>query len=469
MDVSERLLRRFPGPAEDEPLSPSASTAIRHTHTGPCLLSLLYPVRSCLHPFLADKDAALLMRTSRSTIEAVLSGYAFVDHMFIDPSHSVGDVKRSLALHARYRTLIRRLSLPTVWNEPLVVRGSGLPLLPRSLVVLVLGMCAQPDEHRAAGTSAFEDSRSHWEQQHEREHSDEELITVNPSRWWNVSEYGSCYGCFDQPIPLGVLPHGLRVLQVSSNFNQRLQVGSIPDTVEVIQFGRAFNQRLAEGHLPASLTHLVFGFNYDQPLLPGVLPAGLQRLHLGSSFDQPLQLGTLPSQLRQLFLGWGHRQPIHPGHIPPSVTHLRFSHHFNQPLEAGCVPHGVVHLHLGDRFDQPLDLGVLPSSLRELFIGRRFTRGLQVGSLPGGLQVLAFHPLAVFQQVLIPGIIPTSVVAVSLSREYKAQLQPGGIPATVRWLRLPSRYASEALSAVLSPSTRVVWYIDGSSAPVAVH
>ena len=94
-----------------------------------------------------------------------------------------------------------------------------------------------------------------------------------------------------------------------------------------------------------------------------------------------------------------------------------------------------------------------------------FNQVLQPGSLPDGLAVLAFTTddssemfLRGFQQTLWPGILPASVSVLSMSRHYRQELVAGGIPATVRWLRLPHRPVAyqHDLSAVLSPSTRVV-------------
>ena len=247
-------------------------------------------------------------------------------------------------------------------------------------------------------------------------------------------------------------------------------MGSIPDTVEVLQFGDAFNQPLRAGQLPASLTRLVLGLRYNQPLEPGVLPASLQQLHLGGSYDQPLRSDMFPPQLRGLYLGAAYNQPITPGSIPASVTHLRLSERFDQPLQSGSIPHGVVHLSfVGDvPYGQPLSAGVFPTSLRELVIGRQlqlphhhhlphFPPGLQPGSLPHGLELLAFHQWGMYNHVR-RDTLPTSVSVLSLSKYEREELTLGDVPAAVRWLRLPASYAEKDLSAVLYPTTRVVWW-----------
>ena len=435
-----------------------------HEHdfiTALCLLPLLQPVRHCLHRFLSAEDAARLMQTSRCTAAALLSGYAFVDHAFLFNRRSVADVKRCLALCARFHTRIQHMCLPRDWNEPLVDASTGRPVLPPSLLALVLGQNSTEDERRPVAyvpsNESIDDEES--EQCHEvsyrrvRPHGAPMLRS-----WpWDVLRYSGCVGRFGQPIPPGALPHGLRFLQFNDTYDQPLQDGSIPSTVEVLQLSWRFNQPLQVGHLPASLTHLVLGFRYEQPLLPGQLPAGLLRLHLGG-FNYPLQPGILPPLLLQLSFGQAYNQPLRPGVIPASVVRLRLSERFDQPLQMGSIPEGVVHLNLGWCFDQPLLRGALPSSLRELVIGHEFNQPLQPGSLPDGLEVLVFSKRAVFRQPLLPGVIPASVIAISMGKKYRAELVAGAIPATVKWLRLSTSYKFPDLSATLAPSTHVEWW-----------
>ena len=452
-------------------------TAQSDSHSTRCLLPLLQPVRHCLHAFLSTVDALRLMRASRSITAALLSGYAFVDHVFTFQSHTAADIRRCIALYARYDMRILRMVLPRHWNEPLV---DVVSVLPRSLVCLAVGSAAEAaDLRRSAAYAPLDggvdsdseelvaqpvvDARFPRDRQSERDGAEGEFYRlihpvdaseVNETAW-RVWHFAPIFSEFNQPISPGALPHGLRYLQLNEEFNQPLQAGSMPDTVEVLQFGDRFHQPLDMGHLPASLTHLIFDGGFKQ-LSPGVLPAGLQRLHLGGVLA-PLQPGALPPQLQQLSFGHADTQPLLPGAIPSSVTHLKLSLSFNSPLLPGCIPHGVEHLNLGYSFNQPLLPGVLPTTLRELVISRHYKQSLQPGSLPNGLTVLAFHDDARFQQKLRPGLIPSSVIALSLASTYKQQLMAGGIPASVRWLRLSGRYATRDLSSVLSPSTRVVW------------
>ena len=60
------------------------------------------------------------------------------------------------------------------------------------------------------------------------------------------------------------------------------------------------------------------------------------------------------------------------------------------------------------------------------------------------------------QHELLPGVIRASLQVLSMPRACSAELVAGAIPETVRWLRLPRRYAEQDLSGVLSPSSRLV-------------
>ena len=385
------------------------------------------------------------MRTSHSTITALLSSYGFVDHVFFARhSCSVVEVKRSIAFYAHYGLRILRMCLPRDWTEPLVDRETRRPVLPASLIALSLG-AGQPADSRSLVWPASDGCGSMGRVVDGEEPDTASSLDARLRRWerdnccdtWaDVFEHGVSQGRFNQPIPPGALPHGLRFLECSRRYNQSLLVGSIPDTVEALQFGESFNRILRPDQLPASLTHLSFEGVYNQPLLPGVLPAGLRLLHLGVSYNQP----------------------IPPGHIPPSVTHLRLSRCFDHVLECGSIQHGVLRLHLGQSFNQPLLPGVLPLSLTELVVSQYYNQLLQPGSLPDGLKVLVFHKWAKFQHALQPGVVPASVRVVSLGEQYEQELVPGGIPSTVEWLRLPSTYAATDLTGRLSPSTHVVWW-----------
>ena len=437
--------------------------------TLPCLLPLLQPVRLCLHTFISSRDAARLMQASRSITACLLTDYAFVDHVF--EHRSVAAAKRSYALFALYHMRILRLCLPREWNEPLIDRTTGRSLLPASLVALTMGEEPSGPMDKKMMHAAFTGGEAEEAEVEDdggwAEYGDRRLTRLvrqweetNSCSTWKQSPYGGGAGFFDKPIPPGALPRSLRCLHFNNNYNQPLQAGGISEGVQVVHFGYAFNQVLEAGHLPASLTHLGFGAMYNEQLLPGVLPTGLQRLHLGGQYKHPLQPGALPAQLRRLTLSHDYNQPLLPGAIPRSVTHLELNDSFIQPLSVGSVPEGIVHLRLGDAFNHPLLPGVLPTSLRVLVINNHDQRALQPGSLPDGLQVLAFRERSMLRHTLQPGVIPASVIVVSMSRFYGAKLVAGSIPSTVRWLRLPYKYAEKELRGVLSPATRIVTWAD---------
>ena len=439
-----------------------------------CLLPLLQPVRLCLLPFLGDADAVRLLQTSHATASTLLAGYS-LERVFTP--YNAGELKQAVALYGRYHMRILRISLAESWQEPLVDSASGAPLLPASLLALALGSTPAFDGPllRCAAWTALSGAQrdeSQKQQQgktHEAISGDDDEGTfhqlVRPvdlsnmrDRSFNIQDYGLCLGAFNQPLPRGALPHGLRFLQAGRAFDQPLECGSIPDTVQVIAFGDDFNQPLSVGHLPASLHTLVLGYRYAQPLLPGVLPPDLRRLRIGFWFNQPLLQNALPPRLREISLGWAFNKPLNPGVLPPSVTHIRLSHDFNKPLEIGSIPHGVLHLNCAEMFDQPIPPGVLPASLREVALSRYFSQTLQPGSLPDGLQLLAFHIHSAYPHRLLPGVIPPSVRVVSMGEEYSEQLEKGSIPETVEWIRLPRLHATKGLHDVLAPSTRLVWW-----------
>ena len=403
-----------------------------------------------------------LMRASRATSIALLCGYPLVHHEF--QFDSIASLRRSYAFYSRYQLRITRLRLSADFNSPLLDSSTGRSVLPDSLISLSIG-----EEWAADCTTRWrKEAQERWTDQAEgwcgaaggKQRSVEEVRRAELRRRfelcrdWNVEQRNAASGDYNQPLPPGALPPGLRLLHLCDSFNQPLSVGSIPDSVEFLQLGWSFNQVLQEGHLPASLKHLVIGKDFTSPLHSGVLPAGLQRLHLGGAVAY-IHPGALPPQLRQLSFGWRHTQPITPGLIPSSVTHVRLSDSYKLPLQAGSIPHGVVHLDVGDAFNQPLPAGVLPPSLRELVLGERYDRPLDLGSLPHGLEVMLFREPSSFSHWLEPGVIPASVRLLSVARLSRQELAAGHIPATVQWLRLSDKYMGRDLSHFVSPATHV--------------
>ena len=454
------------------------SAASEHQHDGPVgLLSLLQPVRHHLQPFLGDASAVRLLQTCRHAANDLLSGFAFVEHVFAPDS--AAELTQTVAFCSRHNMRILRLRLPSRFKQPLIDSTTGESLLPASLIALTVGQDAPYDFcgmlRRSAAYSHFAGSEgSVWQAdsaslEAESKAGDEADFyrRIRPvdvwsteDKSWDVPVYGCSYSDFNDTLPANALPRGLRFLQLNDRFDAPLSAGGIPDSVEVLQLARQFNQPLY-GRLPSSLTHLVLDMHVADPLLPGTLPTSLRRLRLERYHRQPLLVGSLPPQLEQLSLGYCHDQRIDPGAIPASVTHLKLllSGEHTQQLQAGAIPHGVVHLHLVLHIEHPLPLGVLPSSLRELVLTHHSAQLLQPGSLPDGLEVLALHcPFPDWQRPLLPGLIPASVRVLSLNDEYEQEVVAGAIPPTVAWLRLPRHYAEKELSSMLSPSTRVVWW-----------
>ena len=235
------------------------------------------------------------------------------------------------------------------------------------------------------------------------------------------------------PIPPGLLPHGLRVLQVGDQFRSPLQPGSIPLTVEVLDLGRRYNHPLS-GVLPPSLVHLKLGRRYNQPMAPGTLPPSLECLELSGDFDQPLGVGCLPSSLRLLRLSDSFEQLSPAGLVlPHSLTHLSV---WSLSAEVVLPPH-LISLSLCD-FTSPNDLVPLywlPSSLRELVVENDFAPfSLQPGLLPEGLQLLrmSYHSRSPPQ----PFVLPHSLLALDLCEVWDAMLedlvQPPGLESLRR-------------------------------------
>ena len=420
------------------------------------------------------------MWAGRSITAALLSEYAFVDHVFsyIDDECTTDQIKRSLAFYARYGMRILRVCLPCKWNEPLLDAETGRSVLPASLIALTIGGVDDTaedldhrEERRCVAFAEFVDGGG-WRGREEAEvwGDGDEQIERCVRQWeeeeddscytWDLFEYASCIGHFNQLIPPGALPASLRYLQLGNAFDQPLEVGSIPDSVELLQFNSTLAEPLEAGHLPASLTHFVFHGHYNHPLQPGALSAGLRRVYLSSGFDDPLLPGVLPSQLRALHLGHNYDHPLPPGAIPATVTHLRLSNRFNQPLQVGSIPHGVSiftsaiisNTHCCQAHCPPLSVSLLSATVQP---------ALLPGALPDGLQLLAF-PTDSLCQPLRPGVILASMRARSMGCMYKQLLAAGGIPATVQWLPLPHvEVSGELVQGVLSSTTAtevVKWY-----------
>lgn len=228
-----------------------------------------------------------LIRCSRLTA-SLLADYAIDDYVF-DFDSGV-EMRRCIASCDRQGVRILRMCVPFEWDEPLLHESTGAPVLPASLIALVFGSYRRMTERIPSLTNTALHDALHINESTDgvvsaddaayleeisarcvrmRDNDDSSILTT-----WQAN--GVTFGEFDQHIPRGALPTGLRVLQFGPYFDQPLQAGSIPDTVEWLQFGDEFDQPLAVGHLPASLTHLAFGNRYNQQLLPNVLPHTLR-------------------------------------------------------------------------------------------------------------------------------------------------------------------------------------------------
>ena len=424
----------------------------------PSRLSQLRPVRQIFQSLLSDVEAARFMLLSHDTTRSLLDGCSFTQHVFRPSSPSA--LRQTAALYAKYGLRMTRLCLPMQWwLEPEDNELTAPPLLPRSLLALAMG---QKQESGQPGAWIFDQLASlqstgdmAQEERTARTSNQAEALLerVNPYSGWQIKPYTHAYGGgHNHSIRPGLLPPGLRYLQLSYHFNLPLAPLSIPASVTFLQCGHRFNHSL-DGVLPVGLLTLVLGDEFDsllppgapavvsaslvlgddfnKPLPPHTLPSTLQRLRLGG-FDHPLRVGALPPQLQHLDTGLRFNQLLTPGLLPCSLTHVRFSHSFNQPLVRGSIPEGVVHLSLGMAFNHPLRPGVLPSTLRELVLGDAFAHVLQVGSLPPHLELLRL-PNG-YRPPLHAQLWPSSLRLLNLRGYAGGVLEVGVLPDTLQYV-----------------------------------
>ena len=345
--------------------------------------------------------------------------------------------------------------------------GSGRSPFPSSLTCLLFAKDEEESEDVVSvidGNAALSESIqclwTHPQAESEDEHYNQLLMEDNMEP---IESFAWSRGTLLYPLPPGLLPHGLRHLQLTPwlRANSPLQVGSIPSTVEVLQLDYRPTHPLSVGMLPSSLVHLVL-WGYDFPLSPHVLPPSLQRLHL-SGWSHPLTVNLLPASLRALDLS-SFDHPLPPHILPAGLTHLCFRL-FNHPLSVGSLPPSLVSLDLGEEFQHPLLPHALPSSLRVFFHSRASRHPLVQGVLPEGLVVLHWcwnrsYPDEVAMDVmrfLPPTALPSSLRVLDLAECGAHNVR--GLPVTVRWLKL-SQWDYARLWADLqglSANTRVVW------------
>ena len=321
-------------------------------------LDSLHPVRPLLHSFLSDEDGARLLRVSRSIARNLLPGFTFHQHVFVGESEQ--QMFRLQALYEAYDMRPMRMYLSFELRILSLEEGTDRSPFPSSLTSLVL---APPIRalHRSdplmfdADAERCEEIDCPWIRmmRNRSDESYEQMFRYIGSV--PVQAFMYVNGLFRSPLPPGLLPHGLRRLQLPDAWDLALEPGSIPSTVVTLQLG-IFNQPLLGGMfplcplLPSSLLQLhTFGFTL--PLLPGVLPPTLQRLCM-TRWNQPLQLGVLPASLRALQVD-AFNHPLLPGALPAGLTHLALLQ-FSHPLNVGILPSSLINLDLGWRFDHPL-------------------------------------------------------------------------------------------------------------------
>ena len=272
-----------------------------------------------------------------------------------------------------------------------------------------------------------------------------------PMPWF--PHYGYQLDC---PLSPGLLPSGLRVLQLN---NRPLQPGCLPPSLTSLHLSTRFDQPVAPDVLPASLLYLCVQGNMRQhhALLQESLPTSLLRLRL-QDWPHPLQAGLWPPRLQALDLS-GLQQPLQPRVLPSSLLFVSFGAH-SHPLFPNALPPSLVELLLCISYPWPFAPGVLPSSLRRLQLSFHLTAQLQVGALPEGLLLIGFlaygHAFAI--PPLYPGTLPSTLLGVDLSERYAHPLPAGVIPPSVRWIRLSSRYRDQHIEAVLPPEAVVWWH-----------
>ena len=199
-------------------------------------------------PFLADADAAHLLRTSRSTAFALLRGYTFSSHTF-QPT-SLVSLRRLRDLCLRYSLRVTQLGLPAEMKElPFDPGPSHLSSIPASVTALSLGSpySGRVEERWAAFRAAAVD----WGHRDECQLPDVTLPTQEASfaqrrdgttLVHRLSPRGflAPTATLDSPLHPGLLPDGLRVLRFNSGYNQPLQPGSLPPNLTSVLFNRHF-------------------------------------------------------------------------------------------------------------------------------------------------------------------------------------------------------------------------------------
>ena len=111
---------------------------LREKHLRSFDLTALTPVRSLLHLFLSDHDAARLLRVSHAVATSLLRSYTFTQHVF-EPA-TVQQMWRLKALCEAYDVRPTRMCVPNEqMKEMQLGQGSGRSPFPSSLTSLLVG------------------------------------------------------------------------------------------------------------------------------------------------------------------------------------------------------------------------------------------------------------------------------------------------------------------------------------------
>ena len=340
-----------------ESLEPHSPNIPRPDHP---LLICLQPIRTVLHRFLSDDDAAYLLRVSRTTALALLPGFTFLQHVFVGQSQQ--QMLRMRALYEAYDMRPTWMCLSEEVRSLSLEEGSGRSPFPSSLTSLLLGPLPPSDERSVALPMMFEPGAAMCESIHclctrlgDRPSNADYNELLPELQGWPVRRFAGSDGPLNCTLQHGLLPLGVRRLQFPNQFNCPLLPLSVPSSVQVMQLADYNQPLLLEGLsvLPSALLHLVL-VEFDQPLLPCTLPLSLERLRL-HHWNHPLDVNVLPCSLKALDVTM-FDHPLLPGALPAGLTHLALDN-FSQPLEQGSLPPTLLCFDIGSAFDHPLPSG----------------------------------------------------------------------------------------------------------------
>lgn len=246
----------------------------------------------------------------------------------------------------------------------------------------------------------------------------------------------------------GIIPYGVKTLNLGYCFSNELKPKFIPNTVEHLYMGESYNHPLKVGDIPYGVKYLFLSEDFNHPLIKDVIPNSVIYLEFGKSFNQTLKIGDIPNSVEQLIFGTNFDKPLKKGIIPNSVKYLILSnfreecdicnsdfYDFNQPLEIGSIPDSVKHLTFGKCFNQPLKKGIIPNGVTHITFKGDFNQPLEKGSIPDSVVSLIFTS---FNKPLVPGILPNSITYLDLGQIFNEPLYPNSLPNNLTYLNLGS-------------------------------